>query len=207
MKLFHLLTLFAITSICAASSFAQQPVCALNQAPELGGFRLGMRQAELAEMLEDPSSLDSKLSASKNIIKTEAVNITGSELKEKYAEGVDNINLSFVDGKLFVIKVTYHGGSSWSSQEDFIASVSEKLGLPKPSNSASGSSRGRGNEKYKVECRSFTATLAYSFGVSPNVTISDRAAQKMVEERREKNPEGEVREIRVGPTISRPPRP
>jgi hypothetical protein len=49
--------------------------------------------------------------------------------------------------------------------------------------------------------------LAYSFGVSPNVILYDRAAQKMVEERREKNPEGEVRDIRIGPTISRPPRP
>jgi len=203
MKLFRLLTLFAFASFCGAYSFAQEPVCTLSQAPELSGFRLGMSQTELIDLLEDASSLDSKLSAGKNVIKTEAINITGAELKEKYAEGVDNVNLSFVDGKLFIIKVTYHGGINWSSQEDFITGVSEKLSLPKPS----GSLRGRGNEKYKVECRKFTATLAYAFGVSPNVTISDKAAQKMVEERYKQNPEGEIREIKIGPTISRPPKP
>jgi hypothetical protein len=203
MKPFRFLTLFAFISLCGLHPFAQEPACTLSQAPELSGFRLGMRQAELIDVLEDPSSLDSKLSTDKNAVKTEAVNITGAELKEKYAEGVDNVNLAFVDGKLFVIKVTYHGGSGWSSQRDFITNVSEKLNLPKPA----GAPRGRGNEKYKVECRSFTATLAYSFGVSPNVTLSDKAAQKMVEERREKNPEGEVRDIRIGPTISRPPKP
>jgi hypothetical protein len=202
MKLFRLLTLCAFISFYGTISFAQQPVCP-QQAPALSGFRLGMVQTDLLDMLEDPSSLDSKLSSNKNVIKTEAVNITGAELKEKYADGVDNVNLSFVDGKLFVIKVTYHGGTNWSSQEDFIMGVSEKLSLPKPS----GPLRGRGNEKYKVECRSFTATLAYSFGVSPNVTISDNAAQKMVEERYKQNPEGEIREIKIGPTISRPPRP
>ena len=203
MKLFRLLTLFAFVSFCGAYSFAQEPVCKLSQAPELSGFRLGMSQTELIDLLEDPASLDSKLSATKNAIKTEAINITGAELKEKYAEGVDTVNLSFVDGKLFVIKVTYHGGTNWGNQEDFIAGVSEKLGLPKTSAPV----RGRGNEKHKVECQKFTATLAYSFGVSPNVTIADKAAQKLVEERYKQNPEGEIREIKIGPTISRPPRP
>jgi hypothetical protein len=203
MKLFRLVTLFAFASFCGAYSSAQQPTCTLAQAPELSGFRLGMSQTELIDLLEDPSSLDLKLSSTKNVIKTEALNITGAELKEKYAEGVDNVNLSFMDGKLFIIKVTYHGGSNWSSQADFITGVSEKLDLPKPTESL----RGRGNEKYRVECKSFTTTLAWSFGVSPNVTISDKAAQKMVEERYKQNPEGEIREIKIGPTISRPPKP
>lgn len=202
MKLFRLVTLFAFISLCGQHSFAQQPVCP-QQAPELSGFRLGMAQPDLLDLLEDPASLDHKLSSAKNVIKTEAVNITGAELKEKYAEGVDNVNLSFVDGKLFVIKVTYHGGANWSSQENFVTGVSEKLNLPKPSTM----SRSRGNEKYKIECRSYTATLAYSFGVSPNVTLSDNAAQKMVEDRHAANPEGEVRDIKIGPTISRPPKP
>lgn len=203
MKLFRLFMLLIAISICAASAFAQAPVCTQTEAPELNGFRLGMTIAELTEMLEDASVLDAKLSSGASKIKTQVVNITGAELKEKHAEGVDNVNLSFVDGKLFVIKVTYHGGTIWSSQEEFIAKVSEKLGLPKPSNAA----RGRGNEKYKIECRKFAAMLAYSFGVSPNVTVYDKAAQQMVDERGFQNPDGEVRDIRIGPVIPPPPRP
>ena len=201
MKLLRLMMLMVIVTGCAAYTFAQQPICTLKQAPEFHGFRIGMRSEEVKDNLADTSMFDSKMSAL-NKVGAEAVRISGAELKDEYAEGIDDANLTFVDKRLAIVRVAYHSGAgNWLGAQDFFKQVSEKLGLPKPS--PSDTSRGRGGEKYKVDCAGFTVTLAYSFGVSPSVTIANAAAQKLVDERREKNPDGEVKDIRITP--GRPP--
>jgi hypothetical protein len=204
MKLLRLLILAATVSVCALSSFAQQPTCALKQAPEFNGFHLGMTALDVKDRLADTDLFDSKLSGV-NKIGAQAVEILGSELKDEYAEGIDNINLTFVDKRLTVIKVTYNDGATWRNAQDFFKQVAGKLGLPQ--DPTSGATRGsRGNGKYRFECAGFAVTLAYSFGVSPSVTISNTVAQKLVDERSEKNPDGEVKQINITPTI-RTPRP
>ena len=186
----------------APCAFAQQPAaCQLKQAPEFNGFQLGMSLPEVKDNLADTSLFDSKVVANK--IGAQTVRISGAELKDEYAEGIDDINLTLVDKKLAVFRATYHSGAgNWFGAKDFFKQLSEKLGLPQPTAAASSSS-GRGGEKYKVDCIGFNVTLAYSFGVSPSVTIADSLAQKLVEERNEKNPDGEVKDIRVTPP--RPP--
>jgi hypothetical protein len=140
-----------------------------------------------------------------NKIGAQAVQILGSELKDEYAEGIDDVNLTFVDKRLAVIKATYNSAMTWRNAQDFFKQVSEKLGIPP--GSASATTRGtRGNEKYRFECANFAVTLAYSFGVSPSVTISNTAVQKLVDERSEKNPDGQIKTINITPTM-RPPRP
>ena len=138
----------------------------------------------------------------------QAVRISGTELKDEYAEGVDDINLTFVDKRLAVIKLTYHSGAgNWLGAQDFFKQLAEKMNLPQPT--AANSTGGRGGEKYRADCVDFNVTLAYSFGVSPSVTITDAAAQKLVNERSLQNPDGEVKEIRITPPRpprSRPPR-
>jgi hypothetical protein len=200
MKLLRLAMTIAILLACAAYAFAQQPTCQLKQAPEFNGFRIGMHIDDVKDNLADSSMFEEKRSSG-NKIGAQAIQILGSELKDEYAEGIDDINLTFVDKKLAVVKATYNAAMTWSSAQDFFKRVSEKLGFPQPS--SSNPSRGRGNEKYKAECAGYTVIMAYAFGVSPNVTIYDTAAQKLVEERSERNPDGEVKDIRISP--GRPP--
>ena len=195
MKLLRLTMTTVILLACAASALAQQPTCQLKQAPEFNGFRIGMAVDDVKDNLADSSMFEEKRS-SVNKIGAQAIQILGSELKDEYAEGIDDINLTFVDKKLAVVKATYNAAMTWSGSQDFFKRVSEKLGVPQP---LSGSSRGRGNEKYKIECAGYTVILAYAFGVSPSVTIYDTLAQKLVEARSEQNPDGDVKDIRVNP--------
>lgn len=199
MKLLRLTMTIAILLACAVYAFAQQPTCQLKQAPEFSGFRIGMAVDDVKDNLADSSMFEEKRS-SVNKIGAQAIQILGSELKDEYAEGIDDINLTFVDKKLAVVKATYNAAMTWSGSQDFFKRVSEKLGVPQPS---PGSSRGRGNEKYRVECAGYTVILAYAFGVSPSVTIYDTLAQKLVEQRSEQNPDGDVKDVRVNP--GRPP--
>ena len=207
MRLLRSLAMVAIVlAACATSSFAQkktpQPACPLKEAPAFQGFQLGMTLADVKDMLADTSLYEAKISSNK--IGAQAVRLSGAELKDEFAEGVDDVNLTFVDKGLAVIRVAYHSGV-WFGAKDFFKQNSEKLGIPEPA--ATDTSRDRGGERYKVDCVGFSATLAYSFGVSPNVTIADAEAQRLVEERREKNPDGEVKEIRITPPPGRRPRP
>lgn len=204
MKLLRSVLPVVILLASAASAFAQKqppPTCPLKQAPEFNGFQLGMAMPEVKDKLADTSTFESKFSTG-SFTGAQAVRISGTELKDEYAEGVDDVNLTFVDKRLAVIRLTYHSGAgNWLGAQDFFKQLSEKLGLPAPS--AANSTGGRGGEKYRVDCIGFNVTLAYSFGVSPSVTIADAAAQKLVNERSEKNPDGKVKDIRITP--QRPP--
>jgi opacity protein-like surface antigen len=210
MKLLRSLLPLVILLSCAAYAVAQKqppPNCPLKQASEFNGFQLGMNMLEVKDKLADTSMFDSKFSTGSRT-GAQAVRISGTELKDEYAEGVDDINLTFVDKRLAVIKLTYHSGAgNWLGATDFFKQLAEKMNLPQPS--PTNSTGGRGGEKYRADCVGFNVTLAYSFGVSPSVTIADAAAQKLVNERSEQNPDGEVKDIRITPPRpprSRPPR-
>lgn len=201
MKFFRFFIAASAIIVFAASAVAQQPVCQLKQAPEFNGFRLGMALTDVRQNLADASMFEMKM-AGVNKIGVQAMKVLGSELKDEYAEGIDDIQLTFVDSRLAVIRGTYNGAMTWMGAKDFFKQTSEKLGLPNLM--ATNSSNARGNEKSRIVCAGFVAVLAYSFGVSPNVTIYDVVAQKLVEERAIQNPDGEVKNIDLTPR-SRPP--
>ena len=201
MKYLRWLAITAIIPFCTINSSAQQPTCTQKQAPEFNGFRIGMTMPDVKGNLADSSMFDSKISVGGNT-GAQAVRISGAELKDEHADGIDDMNLTFLDKRLAVVRATYHSGAgNWLGGQDFFKQLSEKLGLPQAS--ASNSSGGRGGEKYRFACTGFNIILAYSFGVSPSVTIADAAAQKLIEERSEKNPDGEVKDIRIAP-VRRP---
>jgi hypothetical protein len=129
-----------------------------------------------------------------------AVRLMGSELKGDNAEGVDDVDLVFVDERLSYIKVNFNGAMRWDNAEDFFARMSETLGLPKPSVDEQGRGSNQRNQKYTFECRTFSVTFSYSFGVSPSVAISNTLAQKLVGTRRENSDEGDVRKINITPS-------
>lgn len=186
---------------------AQQAQCPVGKAPAMRGFQLGMLLTDVKGALEDASLFDSKISGG-NSVGSRAVRIQGSELKGDNAEGVDDVDLVFVDDRLSHIKVNFNSGMRWDSASDFFTRMSETLGLPKPSGEAQGRGSNQRNQKYTVECAAFSVTLAYSFGVTPSVAISDTRAQRLVGDRRERSDEGEVQRINITPTTGdRQPRP
>jgi hypothetical protein len=198
MKVFSLVLLITFLLSCSALTYAQQP-CALKESPELRGFRLGMTVMEARGNVEDTTTFDISISANK--AKSFTIRISGAELKEALAEGIDEINLSFVDGKLAVVKATYNGAENWDSGQDFLVKESASLGLPKPTSSTQ--TGGRGNEKYRIECRGFAVSLVWSFGVSPNVTVNDMAAQRLNDQRLED--EKDSKSIYIGPSTTTGP--
>jgi hypothetical protein len=185
------LRFFIFAAILTASVAAYAPAqetCALREAPELAGFRLGMSPAAVRKSLADTSMFDNKIST-KSTTGASAVNVSAAELNEKAGDGIETVYLSFVDDKLAHIKVTYNGAGQWDGLQDFFARESAKLGLPKPAGERSFEGSG-GNEKYIVKCGAFNAVLAYAFGVSPNIAVSDTAARTLVDRRREKEETG-----------------
>jgi hypothetical protein len=203
-----------IMSLCVTGAFAQKkkkdeakpavsPQCPVQQAPAVRGFRLGMLVTDVKGALEDSSLFDAKLSGG-NSVGSRAIRIQGSELKGDNAEGVDDVDLVFVDERLANIKINFNSGMRWDSAQDFFGRMSETLGLPKPAADAEARGSNQRNQKYTVECGAFSVTLAYSFGVSPYVSVSDTLAQRKVGDRREKTDEGDVRKITVTPRTGNP---
>src|ERR1051325_1953605 len=174
----------AIILMCAALASAQQPsACAQKQAPELVGFRLGMSMLEVKASLADSSMFDSRMSEGSEV-GSRAVNIPAADLKPEAGDSIESVNLTFLDNRLSQIKVTYNSASQWDGVQDFFAREAQRLSLPKPDGPDALHGSG-GNEKYSVKSLGFTAVLAYSFGVSPNIIVSDVAARKTVDNRRE----------------------
>ncbi len=211
-RLRSLQIIVVITMLAVPCAFAQKnkkgaastpDPCPVAEVPAIRGFRLGMPLADIKSALEDASLFDSKISA-RNSVGSRAVRIEGSELKGDNAEGVDDVDLVFVDERLAYIKVNFNSAVRFDSASDFFTRMSETLGLPKPTEEAGRGSNQR-NQKYTVECRAFSVTLAYSFGVSPSVAVTDTLAEKKVGDRRAKTDEGDVRTINITPA-GRPPR-
>lgn len=202
-----------ITCLCATCAFAQKKQkgdakgapCPVERAPAMRGFKLGMLLTDVKGALEDTSIFESKISGG-NSVGSRAVRLQGSELKGDNAEGVDDVDLVFVDDRLSYFKVNFNSGMRFDSASDFFTKMSETLGIPKPSGEDQGRGSNQRNQKYTVECASFSVTLAYSFGVTPSVAITDTRAQKLVGERRENTDEGEIKSIRISPGTARPPR-
>jgi hypothetical protein len=199
MKLRRLTVVALFLLICTAAASAQKGSCAAKAPPEFRTFRLGMTTLEVRSRLEDTTTFDQAFSGPANGPGAQGVRITAADLKESLAENLDSLDLAFIDGRLASIKITYLSAEQWDGAQDFIKRESADLGLPEGAGTSTGT---RGNEKYRVECQTFAVVIAYSFGVSPNVTINDIAAQKIADERLSN--EGEIKTINLTPQ-GRPP--
>lgn len=175
--------------------------CASVQAPALHGFRLGMTIAQIAKRLDDPNFVSGRMTES-NVVDSARLTIPATELAGDEIEGVEQIELAFVDSKVGVIKVVYFSGR-WPSATTFFGQSAQSLGLPVPDD-ALVQGRGR-NERYLFECKGFSITLAYAFGVSPNITLVDAGSQRLLDKRRER--EMEIRQKTITPTVRPLPRP
>lgn len=107
-------------------------VCTLtrDQAPEIGGFRLGMTQAEVRQLV--PSIIISPandLGVSNAALKSDAIaRLTASS----FFDGVEGIEIEFVDGRLSFIRVAYPVTNKWTSKDEFLSVMAPKFQLHQP---------------------------------------------------------------------------
>ena len=105
------------------------PPCALSldQAPDIGGFRLGMTQAAVRQLA--PSIVISPaddLGVSNATLTADAI---GRMTTASFFEGVENIAIEFVDGRLSFIRVAYPVTSKWTSKDQFLSVMAPKFQL------------------------------------------------------------------------------
>lgn len=113
---------FKRTTAPSSTSTLPPAACTLNreQAPSVGGFRLGMTIAEVNQLV--PTWTVSKaddLGVARGEVKSDGV----AQLNRmtSFFEGVDDISLEFVDGRLSFIRVAYPVTNRWSSKDQFLS--------------------------------------------------------------------------------------
>jgi hypothetical protein len=101
--------------------------CALtrDQAPDIGGLRLGMTLAQVKTLIS---------SVSLNSINEDGVaqaEVKSSAIQQmptsSFFEGAESIALEFVDGKLSFIRVAYPPTNKWGSKDEFLSTLAPKF--------------------------------------------------------------------------------
>ncbi len=133
----------AVSSAFAQTTNTSTGECKLTlaQAPAIRGIRLGMSvEHVLAEIPGSEADSDLLARLSRDYFGSRSAFVmTGSYVtsKEKFA-GINQINLTLLDGRLAYFSIRY-AGPEWRSNEQFVARLAEVLNLPgvgswKPSN-------------------------------------------------------------------------
>ncbi len=122
--------IFKTTAGGSSPTSVPTAACTLNrdQAPSLGGLRLGMTEAEVRQLVPSVAvDKPDELGVSRAELKTDAV-AQLNRLSSLF-EGVDAISLEFVDGRLSFIRAAYPVTNKWSSKDQFLSVMAPKFQL------------------------------------------------------------------------------
>lgn len=177
-----LLALHAILCGATSASAQQGGACGLSvsQSPRLRGLRLGMTAAQLRELYP-------RLPALKADEFGQARANFGSlnEVDEAAFEGVETIQLSFVDERLVEFSV-YYKAVPFDSLDQFMAKLRESFKLPE-------SWDGEGENTRSLVCEGFRmeagATSYWTHGMAPYVRLRQPGAEAVVAKRAEEKRE------------------
>ena len=98
-----------------------------DQAPDIGGLRLGMTEAQVKTLVSSVSiSAANEDGLSRAEVKSSAINQMSTS---SFFEGVEGIDLEFVDGRLSFIRVAYPTTNKWSSKDEFVSALAPKFQL------------------------------------------------------------------------------
>lgn len=103
--------------------------CALtrDQAPEVGGLRLGMTEAEVKALVSSISiGAANEDGVSRAEIKSPAITQMATA---SFFEGVESIDLEFVDGRVSFIRAAYPATNKWGSKDEFLSAIAPKFRL------------------------------------------------------------------------------
>jgi outer membrane protein TolC len=113
----------------AAGPAARQPACTLNlaQAPAIGGFRLGMTQAEVQARFPN-SAIPAPDERGVSTVHLRGIQASpGSAL-----EGANNLTLELFEGRLTYIRISYPVTDKWQSMDEFVSNIAERLDIRGP---------------------------------------------------------------------------
>ncbi len=172
------------------------PPCNLTreQAPEIGGLRLGMTETKVKELAPGIQiSSANEFSVSHAELKSDAIGkLSGAN---SFFSGVEVIALEFTDGRLSFVRVEYPLTNKWTSRDEFLASIVPKFQI-----------RGDWKSFYDwqdkdvrdaedlrdlaIECESFRLSVGIGIeGVggdqTPHYELDDLAAARIVRAREE----------------------
>lgn len=172
------------------------PACALtrDQAPEIGGLRLGMTEAEVKTLVSSVSiSPANEDGLSRAEIKSPAIHQMPAA---SFFEGVESIDLEFLDGKLSFIRAAYPATNKWGSKDEFLSAIAPKFRLhgewqPFYNWQIKDARDAQDLRDLAIECEGFR--LSAGIGIeglggdqTPHYELDDMMATRLVKERRAK---------------------
>lgn len=179
----------------------QPPACPLTraQAPEIGGLRLGMTEVQVRTLVPSFSiSAANEDGVSRAEIKSPAINQMATA---SFFEGVESIDLEFVDGKLSFIRAAYPATNKWGSKDEFLSVVAPKFRLsgewqPFYNWQIKDARDAQDLRDLAIECEGFR--LSVGIGIeglggdqTPHYELDDMAAARLVKERKTKRSQRE----------------
>jgi hypothetical protein len=113
---------------------SQTPKCnlTLEQAPELRGLKLGMSPEQFDDIYPGMKTNSIGVIAS-NVVGLEERHISQESEPGTSAsrlQDVNNIDVRFIDGRLYWIHIYYDRSVTWNTVDEFALKVSESLNLP-----------------------------------------------------------------------------
>lgn len=181
-----LLLALQVSAFRAPEASAQGGACGLNagQSPRLRGLRLGMTAAQLSERYPRLPALRADEFGQ---VKTTVGGL--KDIDEAAFEGVEGVEVNFVDDRLVEFALHYKG-VPFDSMEQFMAQLHESLKLP-------GAWVGEGYAPRKLTCQGFEVQAgASSYGVhwmTPYIRLREPRAEDVVAKRAEEKRERQRR--------------
>jgi hypothetical protein len=181
-KVAFVLLALHVSLLRAPEASAQGGVCTLNagQSPRLRGLRLGMTADQLGERYPRLPALRADEFGQ---VKTSFGGL--QDIDGAAFEGVESVELNFVDDRLVGFALHYKG-VPFDSMEQFMAQLRESLKLP-------GAWVGEGYAPRKLTCEGFEMQAgASSYGVhwmTPYLRLSEPRAEEVVARRAEEKRE------------------
>jgi len=225
-----LLSLAAVISVSGQSNdnSNRNTKCTLTlaQAPEIRGFHLGMSMeqvlARFPGLLIEPANEFGSTKIELVFLDGTSPTLNPKDVtnarydskvyinREKFSgfDGVFTIYLRFFDSRISLIRIMYDGSTKWNTTDEFVARISESLGLPKSwqnesdrlssgglfSPRASVSPRG----ERTLECEGFKASAKFDYSLimeeQPVLILEDTVSNQGAEKRRKEKEEKERRE-------------
>jgi hypothetical protein len=161
-----------------------QPVCALKltESPALRGFRLGMSLREVTARFRKFTMPETDPCGRLNLdFNEEWGTLKNLALKPEELTGISRVRLTFVDGRLAYVRVTYSREGAVSSPQEFRAALSDSLSLPGKWR-VTGGGGDNWDQAHVVGCDGFKVMAGYWVG--PYVELHDVEALRTVLQRK-----------------------
>lgn len=143
------------------------------QSPALRGFRLGMTLAEVSARFPRYEISEADSCGRLNVYMDATFGRLGAEARRpEEFDGVQGIQLGFLDGRLNYLRVTYDGGTFWKGVGEYLVALSGSLGLP--ASWYKGEDRTTLSQAHTLGCDGFKVVAGFNAG--PYVELHDTAA-------------------------------